>query len=143
MAQGASFQLQLGVANATIGNISEGSSDVFSLIGDSFEKLVFNQTNVNFLGTGSTGFYKLIDLGSGFSETYKGLTFDEQTGLVSSGLTYTGLADGLFANFVVGTDFNGAALGDIHLQVVPEPNSVALVSAGIAILGSIRRRRVA
>jgi hypothetical protein len=135
--------MQLGAANSTSGNIVEGSSDRFALTGEGDGQLAFNLTNFDFLGTGSAGFYKLIDLSNDHAGTYMGLDFNPNSGTVLAGLTYSGLANGLSARFVVGTEANGGTTGDLYLQVVPEPTSVALTSAGVAMLGFVRRRRSA
>lgn len=140
MLVGSEFTFELGSANGSISVIAAGSSDQLTLTGASSGDFTFNANPVNFLGTGEVGFYKLFDT-SLDSTTWSGLTFDGTTGVVSSGLSVTNLPGGLTASFIVGGFSSGGDSGDIYLQVVPEPGTVAMVLGGIGMLALICRRR--
>jgi autotransporter-associated beta strand protein len=138
---GAELRFDLGTANPSPASISAGSSDTLSLAGASAGDLAFNATSVNFLGTGSTGYYKLFDT-SFDATTWSGLSFDGTTGLVTTGLSGFNLTPGLFAEFIVGTATNGAeSVGDIYVHVVPEPGSSLTLLAAGSLLGLTRRRQ--
>jgi len=141
MQSGADFKFQLGTANAGIGSIAAGSSDLLAVTGASSGDVVFNSTSIDFLGTGSAGYYKLFDTSSDNANTWTNLVFDGTTGLVSSGLLVSNLGSGLTGSLIVGTASNGAGnVGDIYLQVVPEPSVYALFGSGLGAL-IVRRRR--
>lgn len=128
MASGSTFQFELGTANASLASIAAGSSDLLSLTGASAGDLVFNGNTVDFLNTGQAGFYKLFDTGSDNANTWANLVFDGTTGVVSSGLSVSNLGSGLTGTLLVGTAGNGAVnVGDIYLQVIPEPSTWALL----------------
>jgi hypothetical protein len=105
----------------------------------------FNGNNVNFLGTGASGYYKIFDTSSNNPNTWVGLGFDSVTGLVSSGLTYSNLSGSLSGEFMVGTASNGGTTGDVYFHTInvfdsiPEP-SVALLG-GIGVLFLLHRKR--
>lgn len=139
MNSGATFQMELGSAGASLA--LAGTSDMIAITGAAAGDLVVNNNLINLMSTGQVGFYKLIDT-SLDGTTYSGLTFDSTTGVVSGGLTASNLGAGLTGTLIVGTASNGAdSVGDLYLQVVPEP-SVALLG-GLGALGLLRRRRVA
>lgn len=140
MVGGSSFKFELGTANATIGTIAAGSSDMLALTGASGSDFAFNTNNIDFLGTGTgNGFYKLFDTSLN-ATTWTGLTFNITTGLVSAGLTASNFTGGTSANFFVGTTSNGGNVGDIYLNVIPEPTYVMLLG-GLGILLMFRRRQ--
>ena len=145
VASGAAFKFELGTANASIGTIAAGSSDRLSLTGASTGDFAFTGNNVDFLGTGAAGYYKLFSTSLGSATTWTGLTSDPTTGVVSVGLSYSGLAGGLTGGqFIVGTASNGGALGDIYFvtTAIPEPATSALLSgAGILTAVAFSRRR--
>lgn len=137
-----SFKFELGTANGSIGTIAPLSSDLLLLSGASAGDFAFSGNNVNFMGTGEAGYYKLFDT-SLDATTWTGLTFDSITGVVSSGLTASNLASGLTGEFIIGTAGNGGAIGDIYfLATVPEPSTTALLfGAGASVLLYRRNRR--
>jgi len=141
MVSGSSFAFELGSANPTISSIGLNTSDLLSITGASSADFAFNSNNINFLGTGSNGYYKLFDTDSNNANTWSGLTFDGTTGVVSAGLSYTNLSGGLTGTFLVGTAGNGGTTGDIYFQVVPEFDVAALIG-GFGVLALLRRRRV-
>jgi len=149
MLSGSAFKFQLGTANpiqlgGNIGTIAAGSSDLLTLVGASAGDFAFNGNNIDFLGTGTgTGYYKLFDTSSNNASTWTGLTFDSATGLVSAGLTASNFTGGETANFYVGTSSNGGNLGDIYLNVIPEPSTHAMLAGGLGLLAFMRliRRR--
>lgn len=142
MASGSTFKFELGIANASLASIAAGSSDLIALTGVSAGDFVFNGNVIDFLATGQAGFYKLFDSSSDNANTWANLVFDDTTGVVSSGLTVSNLASGLSGTLIVGTASNGAGnVGDIYLQVVPEPSAYALLGAGLAFLYFLRRRK--
>lgn len=136
MNSGATFQMELGAAGVSITSV--GASDMIALTGAAAGDLVLNGNLINLMSTGQTGFYKLIDT-SLDATTYSGLTFDGTTGVVSGGLSTTNLAGGFSGTLIVGTASNGGEVGDLYLQVVPEPTAALLGSVGL--LGLLRRRR--
>ena len=143
MGSGSSFEFELGTANASIGSIAAGSSDLLAITGASSGDFTFNLNNVDFLGTGQEGYYKLFSTSSGNANTWSGLTFDGTTGIVSAGLSYSNLASGLSGNFVVGTLSNGGTVGDIYFAAVPEPKVTAAVILLGVVFAIMRRRRQA
>ncbi len=135
----ASLEFELGIPGVAIDSI--GISDLISLAGAVAGDFSFNGNNINFLGTGASGYYKLFDTNSNNSNTWTGLAFDGSSGLVSSGPTYSNLAASLTGNFIVGTTSNGGTTGDIYFHIIPEPATAPL--GGIGMLFLLRRRRVA
>jgi hypothetical protein len=140
MLSNSSFKFELGTANASIGSIAGGSSDMIALTGVSASDFAFNGNNIDFLGTGTgQGFYRLFDT-SLDATTWVGLTFNGTTGLVSAGLTASNFTGGPSADFFVGTAANGGNLGDIYLNVVPEPSTWVLIALGLTFVVVTRRR---
>jgi autotransporter-associated beta strand protein len=137
MNSGASFEFQLGLPGGSIGSV--GASDLLSLASASASDFAFNGNNVNFLSSGAVGFYKLFDTSTDNANTWTGLTFDSNTGVVSAGLTYSNLASGLSGAFLVGTAGNGGTTGDIYFQVIPEPRAALIGGLGVLLL--LRRRK--
>ena len=138
MNSGASFQYDLGVSGSDIGHV--GSSDLLSIAGSGASAFAFNGNTIDFLNTGSLGFYKLFHTGRNNADTWTGLTFSS-TGLITGGLTVSNLADGYSGNLIMGGNTLGGTAGDIYLQVVPEPAAALLGGMGLLLLMS--RRRVA
>jgi len=143
MADSSTFTFELGTSGISLA--APGTSDVLSITGASagdFNFAVANNT-VNFSG-GSNGFYKLFntDLSNATlaGDTWNNLTYDLTTGLVSDGLTAVN------AVFYVGTASNAAGLassaniGDIYVQVIPEPSTSLLVGLGV-VAGFLAYRR--
>lgn len=141
MQTGASFAFDLGVANATIASIAAGSSDQLVITGASTGDFTFNLNNVDFLGTGQTGYYKLFDTSADNASTWSGLTYDPTTGIVTAGLSSSNLAAGLSGSFIVGTASNGGTAGDIYFLAVPEPQTWAMLISGMGLLLGFQRFR--
>jgi hypothetical protein len=143
MLTGSTFKFDLGIANASISSIAAGSSDMLAITGASASDFAFNGNTVDFLNTGTgNGFYKIFDTSFG-ATTWTGLTFNGTTGVVSAGLTAINFAGGSTASFIVGTAGNGGDLGDIYLEVVPEPSTWVMVAFGLTLATVLRRRRIA
>ena len=142
MLSGSSFKFYLGTANASIGTIAAGSSSLLTLSGAAASDFAFTANDIDFLSTGTgTGYYKLFDT-SLDATTWTGLTFDGTTGLVSAGLTASNFTGGATAKFYVGTTGNGGNVGDIYLNVVPEPATWALLAFSLTTVMVLRRRRI-
>ncbi len=140
MLSGASFKFELGTAGTSVTSL--GTADKITLTGASAGDLVLNNNTVNFLGTGAEGYYVLIDGSSASANTvFSGLTFDSISGLVTGGLTASNLASGLEGKFFVGGLGNGGTAGNLYLQVVPEPSSIALIGLAAGAVVVFRRRR--
>ena len=147
MASGSGFKFELGTANVSIGTIAAGSSDRLAVSGATAGDFTFNLNNVDFSNTGSAGYYKLFSTDLNLATTWIGLTYDASTGVVSSGLTYSGLAAGLTGgSFIVGTGsgggFNGGTIGDIYFYstITPEPSTWVLLTFSLAALAVFRHR---
>ncbi len=142
MLSGSAFKFELAAANETIGSIAAGSSDLLALTGAAAGDFAFNSNNIDFLGTGSAGYYKLFSSSLLDASTWTGLTFNGTTGVVSAGLTYSGLNGGLSSGeFIVGTASNGGTVGDIYFHAVPEPATWLLLTFGLTAGVILRRRR--
>ena len=139
MNSGSGFNFDLGIAAVDIGSVATGNGDRLTLAGASSGDFAFNSNIIDFLGTGSDGFYKLFDTSFDNSNTWTGLTFDGTSGVISNGLALTNLASGKSGSLLMGTASNGGTTGDIYLQVIPEP-STALLSA-LGVLALLRRKR--
>lgn len=140
MLSGSTFRLELGAAGTSVTSL--GTADKITLTGASAGDLVLNNNTVNFLSTGAEGYYLLIDGSSAAANTvFSGLTFDSITGLVTGGLTASNLASGLEGKFFVGGLSNGGTVGNLYLQVVPEPSSIALLGLAATAVVIFRRRR--
>lgn len=137
MAGGSSFAYDLGLAGLNITSL--GSSDLLAIAGAASGDFAFNGNSINFLGTGTNGFYKLFDTSSDNANTWTGLTFNGTTGVITAGLTVSNLTSGKTGTLIVGTASNGGNVGDIYLQVVPESSSMLLAGLGSCLL--LRRRR--
>lgn len=139
MLSGASFRMELDSEGLSLA--SAGISDHINITGASAGDLALNSNLVDFAGTGAEGYYMLVDTSLADNAVFSGLTFDSITGVVSSGLTGTNLTDGLEATFIVGTASNGGNVGDLYVQVVPEPSVAALLGAMSGTLLLFRRRK--
>lgn len=131
MNSGASFEFHLGTANV---------SDMLAIAGAASGDVAFNNNNINFMGTGVAGVYKLFDTSSNNANTWTGLTVNAG-GQITAGLAYSGLAGGYTANLFMGGNSYGGDSGDIYVQVViPEPSTALLGGLGALTL-LLRRRR--
>lgn len=144
MATGSDFRFELGAANASIATIIVNSSDLLIINGAIAGDVSFNSNNVDFLGTGQVGFYKLFDsdlaAATMAADTWGGLVYDVTTGVVTSGLNVTNLTGSLTGAFIMGGLSSGGDAGDIYLSVVPEPSAALLGSLGL--LALLRRRHL-
>lgn len=132
----ATIRMELGSAGLLIS--TPGSSDALAFLGAASGDVSFNNTNIDFLGTGSVGWYKVFDTDLTTGTTWTGLTLSGQT--VTAGLNVVNLGGGLTGTFVVGDGTTGD-YNDIYLQVVPEPGSVLLFGVGATLfLARLRRR---
>ena len=136
MSGDAGLAYRLGLPGVDIDTV--GVSDLLALAGASAGDFSFNNNLIDLQDTGALGFYKLIDTASNNANTWTGLTIDG-SGLITSGLGYTNLANGYSALLIMGGSSFGGDAGDIYLQVVPEPGAVFLGGLGTLLL--LRRRR--
>jgi autotransporter-associated beta strand protein len=136
MSGDAGLAFRLGLPGADIDTV--GVSDLVALAGASAGDFAFNDNVIDFQDSGSLGFYKLLDTSLDNASTWTGLTIDG-SGLITSGLGYTNLADGYSALLIMGGGSYGGDTGDIYLQVVPEPGAAFLGGLGTLLL--LRRRR--
>jgi fibronectin-binding autotransporter adhesin len=123
---GEAWVFELGSAAATLGLAGAGSSiqDMLDITGThDFLKgtgaagsFVFN-----FAGTGSTGYYKLVD-------------WDGTTDFTNAAFSSSNLSSGLTGTFSV-----DSASSALYLNVVPEPRAALL--GGLGLLALLRRRR--
>lgn len=134
----ADFEFDLGLSGVDIDNV--GASDLITLVGAAAADFAFSGNTIDFLGTGTIGFYKLFDTSTNSSTTWTGLTVDG-TGLITSGLAATNLTGSLTGNLIMGGNSLGGTSGDIYLHVVPEPSAALL--GGIGVMFLLRRRRTA
>lgn len=145
--EGGDFLLELGAANAFIGNIAEGSSDLVAFAGAAAGDVVFaTDTTVDLLGTASgEGYYKLFDT-SATATTWTGLTLGAATTggyLITGGLTATNFGGNNFGFLILADGGAGTSAGDIYLLVVPEPSTLEFLagfSLFISFFGRTRRR---
>ncbi len=141
MADGSTFTFELGTAAGSIAAAAGSStSDRLAISGSSTGDFAFSAlgNTVNLSG-GSNGFYKLFDTdladATNAGDVWTNLTYDETSGLVSAGLLSAG------NNFFVGTAGNGGDLGDIYLEVVPEPSTFVMLLGGLGMLVGFQRVR--
>lgn len=144
-ASGGGFKFELGAANASIGGIAAGSSDLLAIAGTSAGDVAFGGNTIDFSGSATgTGYYKLFAT-SLDETTWIGLTLgDSVTGgrLITGGLAVSNLAEGDFTgNLILGNGSAGTSAGDIYLQVVPEPGTLALLAVGAACMFFRARRQ--
>lgn len=135
---GSLFEFELGAPGISLASV--GTSDRLVITNAVTGDVTFNNNDIDFLTTGSVGYYKLFDT---FLDgtTWSGLTFDGTSGIVSTGLSVTNLASGLSGTLIVGTASNGGDVGDIYLHVVPEPSSLAMLAFGLLSLWMFRKQR--
>ena len=135
MASGSKFEYELGLAGADIG--TSGTYDLLTIAGAAASDFAFNNNTIDFLNTGSVGFYKLFDTSSNLANTWTGLTVGG-TGLIEGGLNVTNLSTGLTGKLIMGGSSFGGTTGDIYMQVIPEPAAGLLGGLGTLLL--LRRR---
>jgi hypothetical protein len=136
MLSGSEFKFELGAAGAAIG--TPGTSDLLLFAGTTASDVAFNNNSIDFLGTGSQGWYKLFDTDLGSGTTWNGLTLAGQQ--IASGLNVTNLGSGLTGTLIVGDGVLGDR-DDVYLQVVPEPGTWAILLGGFGMLLGLQRRR--
>ena len=135
MASGSKFEYELGLAGSDINAF--GNSDLLKIAGAATSDFAFNNNTIDFLNTGSVGFYKLFDTSSDLANTWTGLTVSG-TGLIEGGLTVANLTPGLTGKLIMGGNSFGGTTGDIYMQVIPEPAAGLLGGLGTLLL--LRRR---
>jgi hypothetical protein len=119
---GNSWLFQLGAAAPTLADATAATdSDLLNVVG-AFGAGSGSSFTFDFAGTGSDGWYKLVDY---TSTTFSAGSF--QASNVPSGKT---------ANFVVDSDSSA-----LYVQIVPEPSAMALAACGVATLFWAGRRR--
>lgn len=145
---GGDFKFELGTANASIGSIAAGSSDLLTIAGASASDVAFGGgNNIDLLASATgAGFYKLFDTSAG-ATTWTGLTLGSATtggNLIAGGLTTSNFG-GIFSGSLILADGSaGTSSGDIYLQVVvPEPGTFGLIGTAVLGLMVARRRRSA
>lgn len=112
------WQVELGTSGPSLS--SPGTSDRLNILGD-FVASDGSSWSFDFLGTGSVGFYKIVDWAG-------------STDFSASQFVATNLTGGLSGSFIV--DHSSSAL---YLQVVPEPSSAAMLLGVVGLL-TLRRR---
>jgi len=137
------IEMELGAAGSSI--LTSGTSDLLAFSNAAAGDVVFNNTNIDFAGTGAVGWYKLFDTDLATGTTWTGLVLSGTTPadqIIVSGLNVTNL-DGTFTGTLfVGNGTNGD-YNDIYLQVVPEPGAVVLFGLSATLLLFRLRRRQA
>jgi hypothetical protein len=80
-----------------------------------------------------------------FGSSFQIFNVQDSEGLTSRSLFYTPLIDGVaaFSFHNLGGDLRGALLDNVSVSAVPEPETYAMLLAGLAGLGGIARRRKA
>ena len=142
LASGAGFKFELGAAGTLI---APGSSELLVINGAAASKVAFGGNDINLLGTATAeGYYKLFDT-SFNATTWTGLTLGGAvTGghLITSGLTASNYG-GVYSGKLILADgsVSGTSAGDIYLQVVPEPETWALLAFSLTTVMIFRRRR--
>ncbi len=142
---GGDFKFELGAANANIGSIANSTSDLLLITGASTGDVLFGGgNNIDLLGTATAeGYYKLFDTDLN-ATTWTGLTLGAAvTGgnLIDTGLTASNFGGGFGGNLILADGSSGTSVGDIYLQIVPEPSTVILTGIGLAVaLFGFRRR---
>ncbi len=115
------WKFELGAAGVSM--LSPGTSDLLAITGD-FTKGTGSSFAFDFLGTGTQGWYKLVD-------------WSGTTAFAGTDFSAANLGSGLSGSFTV--DSGTSAL---YLEVVPEPTTVALLTlSGIGLAGHVIRRR--
>lgn len=123
---GNSWRFELGAAGSSI--TSPGTSDLLLITGgNDFLKGTGSSFTFDFLGTGSVGWYRLVDWGTGTT------TFS--------------LSDFVATNLPalhVGTFHFDTATSGLYLEVtlIPEPSLIGLAALVLAILVAMRRRKL-
>ncbi len=115
---------ELGAASSSLfaASTSNTTQDLLMITGGDFLKGGGSSFTFDFQGTGSLGWYKLVD-------------WDGTTDFTSSDFSWTNLAGGYLASFTV-----DAGTSALYVQVVPEPSTAVLLLAGAAAGLAWRRR---
>jgi len=123
------FELGTSAATQALANsAADGANDRLYVTGGTssdFLKGIGTTFTFDFLGTGSTGFYKLVDWTGTAASTF-----------VNGDFVATGLSGSLTGTFIV--DNTTQAL---YLSVVPEPSTWALLAFSLTTVMVLRRRR--
>lgn len=138
---GSTLAFDLGLAGSSLAAV--GTSDTLLITGTLNEAtdITFTGSNVfDFGGTGTAGWYKLVDTAAASGFNWTGLTVDAN-GLITGGLAYTNLAGGLTGSFYLGNGSTSGDYGDIYFQVTPEPGRALLLFGGMMAMAFRRRRR--
>lgn len=145
MSSGSEFDFELGAGGVSFA--APGTSDQLSITSAAANDVAFNSNNIDFLLTGTYGYYKLFDsdLATAVegSDAWSGLTLGGGSGRqIISGLNVTNLGAGLTGTLFVGDGVGIGDAGDIYL-FVPEPGSLAMMLVGSVMLWLVGRKRIA
>lgn len=139
---GTTLAFDLGAAGSSIASV--GLSDQLLLGGtlnESSDLSFTGATNFDFGGTGSGGWYKLVDTSITSDTVWSGLLLDSSTREITGGLTFTGLGSGLTGTLYLGNGSSLGDFGDVYLQVIPEPHRALLLGLGLGAMLFQRKRR--
>ncbi len=116
------FELGTAASSLVLANSGDSTQDLLNITSGSFLKGTGSSFTFDFAGTGSPGWYKLVD-------------WTATTDFVAGDFSYTNLASGFTASFTV--DSGTSAL---YLNVIPEPSTWALLGFGLSAWVFLRRR---
>lgn len=137
----ATLAFDLGAGGSAISSV--GISDTLLVTGTLNENtdISFTGTSIfDFGGTGSNGWYKLLDSSAASLFDWSGLTLDGNR-QITAGLSFTNLGNGLSGTLYLGNGGAAGDNGDIYIHVTPEPGRALLLLGGLMTLAFRRRRK--